>query len=75
MSNTAAELGYVVLIPLAAVIFHALGRHAGVGTLMALMVPYSAVFLTAWSLFFYIWVFALGLPVGPGAATYYTMGQ
>ncbi len=27
VSNTAAELGYVVLIPLAAVIFHALGRH------------------------------------------------
>ena len=27
MSNTAAELGYVVLIPLAAMIFHALGRH------------------------------------------------
>ncbi len=27
MSNTAAELGYVVLIPLAAVIFHSLGRH------------------------------------------------
>lgn len=27
VSNTAAELGYVVLIPMAAVIFHSLGRH------------------------------------------------
>ena len=27
LSNTAAELGYVVLIPLAAMIFHSLGRH------------------------------------------------
>ncbi|NRA42054.1 MAG: AbgT family transporter, partial [Pseudomonadales bacterium] len=27
ISNTAGELGYVVLIPLAAVIFHSLGRH------------------------------------------------
>lgn len=27
MSNTAAELGYVVLIPLSAMIFHSLGRH------------------------------------------------
>lgn len=27
MSNTAAELGYVVLIPLAAMIFYSLGRH------------------------------------------------
>lgn len=50
-------------------------RHAGVGTLMALMVPYSALFITAWSAFFYLWVFVLGLPVGPGAATYYTLGQ
>jgi len=27
ISNTAAELGYVVLVPLAAMIFHSLGRH------------------------------------------------
>ena len=27
ISNTASELGYVVIIPLAAVIFHSLGRH------------------------------------------------
>ena len=27
MSNTASELGYVVLIPLAAMIFHSLGRN------------------------------------------------
>src|SRR5690554_6832345 len=27
VSNTASELGYVVLIPLAALIFHSLGRH------------------------------------------------
>lgn len=29
MSNTAAELGYVVLIPMAAMIFHSLGRQIG----------------------------------------------
>lgn len=27
LSNTASELGYVVVIPLAAMIFHSLGRH------------------------------------------------
>lgn len=27
LSNTASELGYVVLIPLSAIIFHSLGRH------------------------------------------------
>ena len=31
ISNTASELGYVVLIPLAAMIFHSLGRHPMAG--------------------------------------------
>jgi aminobenzoyl-glutamate transport protein len=31
ISNTASEMGYVVLIPLAAVVFHALGRHPYAG--------------------------------------------
>ncbi|MEO0652702.1 MAG: AbgT family transporter, partial [Planctomycetota bacterium] len=31
LSNTASEMGYVVLIPLAAAVFHALGRHPVVG--------------------------------------------
>ncbi|TVQ95457.1 MAG: AbgT family transporter [Deltaproteobacteria bacterium] len=31
ISNTASEAGYVVLVPLAAVIFHALGRHPVAG--------------------------------------------
>ncbi|OXE30250.1 transporter, partial [Vibrio parahaemolyticus] len=29
-------------------------------------------FIVGWSLLFYLWVFVFGLPVGPGAATYYT---
>ena len=39
VSNTASEMGYVVLIPLAAVIFHALGRHpfAGLAAAFALL--------------------------------------
>ncbi len=31
VSNTASEMGYVVLVPLAAVIFHSLGRHPFAG--------------------------------------------
>ena len=31
LSNTASEMGYVVLIPLAAVIYHSVGRHPFVG--------------------------------------------
>ncbi len=44
---------------------------AGVGTLIAMMLPYSVAFITCWSLFFFLWVFILGMPVGPAAPTYY----
>ncbi len=47
-------------------------RHLGMGTLIATMLPYTLVFIFGWSLFFYVWVFVAGLPVGPGAATYYS---
>lgn len=46
-------------------------KDLGIGTLIATMLPYSMVFVVGWTLLFYIWVFALGLPVGPGAPTYY----
>lgn len=45
---------------------------AGVGTLIAMMLPYSVAFITCWSLFFFLWVFVLGMPVGPAAPTYYS---
>lgn len=47
-------------------------RNLGIGTLIATMLPYSIAFFIGWTLLFYVWVFALGLPVGPNAATYYT---
>lgn len=47
-------------------------KDIGMGTLIAMMLPYSMVFIFGWALLFFIWVFALGMPVGPGAATYYT---
>ena len=47
-------------------------KRFGIGTLISIMLPYSIVFLLGWSILFYVWVFALGLPVGPGAPTFYT---
>ncbi len=47
---------------------------AGVGTLIAMMLPYSVAFLIFWSLFFFLWTFVIGLPVGPASPTYYTVG-
>jgi aminobenzoyl-glutamate transport protein len=46
-------------------------KNMGIGTLMAMMLPYSIVFMIGWSALFYLWVFVFGLPVGPGAATFY----
>jgi aminobenzoyl-glutamate transport protein len=42
---------------------------AGIGTVIATMLPYSFFFLIAWTLLFIIWML-LGLPVGPGAGLY-----
>ena len=47
-------------------------KDLGMGTLIATMLPYSLVFVVGWTILFYVWVFLLGMPVGPGAATYYT---
>ncbi|HMA98457.1 MAG TPA: AbgT family transporter [Wenzhouxiangella sp.] len=46
-------------------------NRLGIGTLIATMLPYSIAFFICWVLFFFLWVFGLGLPVGPGSPTYY----
>jgi aminobenzoyl-glutamate transport protein len=46
-------------------------KNLGIGTLVATMLPYSMIFFIGWTLLFYVWVFLLGMPVGPGAETYY----
>ncbi|MFM1889393.1 MAG: hypothetical protein RLZZ565_150 [Planctomycetota bacterium] len=46
-------------------------RNLGVGTMIAMMLPYSIALIVCWSIFFFLWVFGLGLPVGPGSPTFY----
>jgi aminobenzoyl-glutamate transport protein len=46
-------------------------RNIGIGTIISTMLPYSLIFIVGWVIFFYIWVFILGIPVGPAAPTYY----
>ena len=41
----------------------------GIGSMIALMLPYSVAFLIAWTLMLMGWI-ALGLPVGPGAGLF-----
>ena len=40
--------------------------RAGIGTVVATMLPYSVVFLIVWTILLIVW-FLLGIPVGPGA--------
>lgn len=47
-------------------------KDTGIGTILSMMVPYSVVFLIGWMVVFCIWVFVLGIPVGPGSAIYFT---
>lgn len=46
-------------------------KDVGIGTMIAMMLPYSIFFTIAWTVLFFLWVFGLGLPVGPGSPTYY----
>lgn len=46
-------------------------KDIGMGTLIATMLPYSMFLMVGWTILFYVWVFLLEMPVGPGAATYY----
>jgi len=38
---------------------------AGIGTLIAMMLPYTLVFAAVWSVLLLVWM-GLGLPLGPG---------
>ncbi len=44
-------------------------KKAGIGTIIATMLPYSITFLVVWTLLLIVWIL-LGLPVGPGANLY-----
>ena len=44
--------------------------NAGIGTVVATMIPYSIVFLIGWACLFSLWIL-MGWPLGPGAALTY----
>ncbi|NNF58554.1 MAG: AbgT family transporter [Rhodothermaceae bacterium] len=47
-------------------------KRAGIGTVIAMMLPYTTFFLIGWTILFYVWVFLFGLPIGPEAPVTYT---
>ena len=46
-------------------------KEAGIGTIVATMLPYSVAFLVSWSLLLLIWIL-LDWPLGPGAGIFIT---
>lgn len=55
----------MVYLPFVVTVAQRYKKDAGLGTIVALMLPYSLVILLVWILLFIIW-FLLGLPLGPG---------
>jgi aminobenzoyl-glutamate transport protein len=47
-------------------------KKAGIGTIIATMLPYTIVFLGAWLILLIFWILA-GLPIGPGAPLFYSL--
>lgn len=46
-------------------------KNAGIGTVIATMLPYSIAFMIIWTLLIVIWVW-LGIPLGPDAGLFYS---
>lgn len=46
-------------------------KNAGIGTLIATMLPYSIAFFIVWTIILVVWL-SLGIPLGPDAGIYYT---
>jgi aminobenzoyl-glutamate transport protein len=55
----------MVYLPFVVTVAQRYQKDAGLGTIVALMLPYSLVILIAWIVLFIVW-FLLGLPLGPG---------
>jgi aminobenzoyl-glutamate transport protein len=55
----------MVYLPFIVTVAQRYQKDAGLGTVIALMLPYSIVIAIAWIILFIIW-FVLGLPLGPG---------
>lgn len=56
----------MVYLPFIVTIAQRYKRDAGIGTVIALMIPYTVWILVAWTALFVAW-FAIGIPWGPGA--------
>lgn len=56
----------MVYFPFIVTVARRYDRNAGIGSIIALMIPYALVLLVAWVALFAFW-FLLGIPLGPGS--------
>ena len=59
--------------PLVVVFAQKYVRSSGIGTVTAMMLPYSVAFIVLWALFLLAW-WGVGLPLGVGASYTYVPG-
>jgi aminobenzoyl-glutamate transport protein len=55
----------MVYLPFVVTVAQRYQKNTGLGTIVALMLPYSLVIAVAWILLYILW-FVLGIPLGPG---------
>lgn len=72
VANIVTPLNSYIIVILAAV--QRYRKEAGIGNLIAIMLPYSVSFFVVWTGFLLVWV-AMDIPLGPGAPLWYAPGQ
>lgn len=72
VTNCVTPLNTYIIVVLVAV--QRYKPDAGLGSLIAMMVPYSIIFAIIWTAFLLAWV-ALGIPIGPSAPLWYAPGH
>jgi aminobenzoyl-glutamate transport protein len=55
----------MVYLPFIVLVAQRYRKDAGIGTIIALMIPYTIIVLVTWLIFFVAW-YLLGIPMGPG---------
>lgn len=72
VTNIVTPLNAYIIVIL--VVVQRYARSAGIGSLIAMMLPYSVLFFLVWTAFLLLWV-GLGIPIGPGAPLWYAPPQ
>ena len=59
----------MVYLPFIVLVTQRYKKTSGLGTVIAMMLPYTAIVAVTWILFFVAWYY-IGIPLGPGAGVH-----